>query len=228
MRILSRERIEFCQKSRFFAQIVKMGAVFLWGTFWKKSPTPPKNSPKKGIATLGRKCEQRASFFYAFKGSFRSTFMRCRLWFVPLSLVDFFEASPYGVFANCEEKQNVLHKAATRRALARPKHKTATYCTSLGEKAPTPVGAGGGRGALLAVRRRRNNLGVSLLLTFLFAPAVSKRKVAMGLKREGTAHKPCRPCKSQALIPTKKSKNKRRKLLLFLLCLLFSRNGQIK
>ena len=50
--------------------------------------------------------------------------------------------------------------------------------------APTPVGAGGGRVALLAVRRRRNSLGVSLLLTFLFAPAVSKRKVAMGAETQ--------------------------------------------
>ncbi|MBQ1229597.1 MAG: hypothetical protein IIX80_01055, partial [Clostridia bacterium] len=50
--------------------------------------------------------------------------------------------------------------------------------------APPQGGAGGGRGALLAVRRRRNNPGVSLLLTFLFAPAVSKRKVAMGAEKQ--------------------------------------------
>ena len=27
-------------------------------------------------------------------------FVRYRFWFLPLSLIDFFEASPYGVFAN--------------------------------------------------------------------------------------------------------------------------------
>jgi len=35
------------------------------------------------------------------------------------------------------------------------------------------------RGAVVALRRARNSLnGVSLLVTFLFAPVVSKRKVA--------------------------------------------------
>ena len=58
-------------------------------------------------------------------------------------------------------------------------NETATYCTSPGDKAPTPVGAHPRRVALVALRRARNNLGVSLLITFLFAPAVSKRKVAM-------------------------------------------------
>ena len=72
----------------------------MWGTFWKKSPTPPKNSPKKGIGTHRRKCEQRASFFCAFKGSFRVPLLQYRLRFLPLSLIDFFEASPYGVLAN--------------------------------------------------------------------------------------------------------------------------------
>ncbi len=70
------------------------------------------------------------------------------------------------------------------RERVKPPHETATHCTSLGEKAPTPVGAGGGRGALLAARRRRNSIGVSLLVTFLFAPAVSKRKVAKGAERQ--------------------------------------------
>ena len=49
--------------------------------------------------------------------------------------------------------------------------------------APPPGGAHPRRVALVALRRARNNLGVSLLLTFLFAPAVSKRKVAMGAER---------------------------------------------
>ena len=75
-------------------------AGFLWGTFWKKSPTPPKNSPKKNIATHGRKCEQRASFFCTEKGSFRVPLLQYRFWFVPLPLIDFFEASPYGVLVN--------------------------------------------------------------------------------------------------------------------------------
>ena len=52
------------------------------------------------MATHGRKCEQRTSFFYAAKGSFRSSLLQYRLGFLPLPLVDFFEASPYGVFAN--------------------------------------------------------------------------------------------------------------------------------
>ena len=64
------------------------------------SVMPPKNSPKIGIGTLGRKCEQRASFFYAAKGSFRSPLLQYRFQFVPRSLVDFFEASHYGVLAN--------------------------------------------------------------------------------------------------------------------------------
>ena len=50
--------------------------------------------------THGRKCEHSTSFFYAFKGSFRAPVLQYRFWFVPLSLVDFFEASPYGVLAN--------------------------------------------------------------------------------------------------------------------------------
>ena len=66
------------------------------GDFLKKVPHTPKNSPKKDICTHGRKCEHSTSFFYAFKGSFRSPLLQYRLWFVPRSLVDFFEASPYG------------------------------------------------------------------------------------------------------------------------------------
>ncbi len=50
--------------------------------------------------------------------------------------------------------------------------------------APPPGGAHPRRVALVALRRARNNLGVSLLLTFLFAPAVSKRKVAKGAERQ--------------------------------------------
>ena len=52
------------------------------------------------MATLGRKGEQRASFLRAEEGSFRSTFMRYRFWSLPLSLIDFFEASPYGLLAD--------------------------------------------------------------------------------------------------------------------------------
>ena len=37
-----------------------------------------------------------ASFFYAAEGSFRSPSLQYRSWFLPLSLVDFFEASHYG------------------------------------------------------------------------------------------------------------------------------------
>ena len=70
------------------------------GDFWKSPLELPQNSPKKDICTLGRKCEQRASFFYAAKGSFRSAFVQCRFWFLPLPLIDFFEASPYGKRAN--------------------------------------------------------------------------------------------------------------------------------
>ena len=51
-------------------------------------------------------------------------------------------------------------------------------------KAPPPGGAHPRRAALVAVRRRRNNPGVSLLITFLFAPAVSKRKVAMDVETQ--------------------------------------------
>ncbi|MBQ5612150.1 MAG: hypothetical protein IIU88_00400, partial [Clostridia bacterium] len=77
-----------------------LGDAGFVGEFFKKVPHAPKNSPTKGIATLGRKCEQRASFFYAFKGSFRAPLLQYRLGFLPLSLMDFFEASPYGVLAN--------------------------------------------------------------------------------------------------------------------------------
>ena len=50
--------------------------------------------------THERKCEHSTSFFYAFKGSFRSPLLQYSLWFVPRPLVDFFEASPYGVLAD--------------------------------------------------------------------------------------------------------------------------------
>ena len=73
---------------------------FFVGYFFQKVPHAPKNSPKKDICALGRKCEHRASFFSTVEGSFRSPFVRRRLWSLPLSLVDFFEASPYGVLAN--------------------------------------------------------------------------------------------------------------------------------
>ena len=50
--------------------------------------------------------------------------------------------------------------------------------------APPPGGAHPRRVALVARRNARNrSSAVSLLLTFLFAPAVSKRKVAMGAER---------------------------------------------
>ena len=78
----------------------------MWGNFLKKSPTPPKNSPKKGIDTLGRKGEHSTSFFYAAKGSFRSTLLQYRLRFLPLSLMDFFEASPYGVLADSADSSS--------------------------------------------------------------------------------------------------------------------------
>ena len=41
---------------------------------------------------------------------------------------------------------------------------------------------GGGREALLALRRGRNNLGVFFLITFSFAPMVSKEKVAKEIR----------------------------------------------
>ena len=151
--------------------------VFCGGLFEKSPLRPPKTPQTKGIATHGRKCEQRASFFCAEKGSFRSPFVRCRFWFVPRSLVDFFEASPYGVLAN---GGGGVKMQGTRRLRDVREHFAA----------PTPVGAGGGRGALLAVSRRRNNLGVSLLLTFLFAPAVSKRKVALEAETERDSAQP--------------------------------------
>ena len=39
-------------------------------------------------------------FFCVAKGSFRAPVLQYRLRFLPLSLIDFFEASPYGVLAN--------------------------------------------------------------------------------------------------------------------------------
>ena len=67
------------------------------GDFLKKVPHTPQKLPKQDIATHERKCGHSASFFYAFKGSFRAPVLQYRFWFVPLPLVDFFEASPYGV-----------------------------------------------------------------------------------------------------------------------------------
>ena len=63
------------------------------------------------------------------------------------------------------------------RALARPPHKTAAYCTSLGEKAPTPVGAHPRRVALVARRNARNNsTAVFFLPSFFFWAYMGKRK----------------------------------------------------
>ena len=60
-------------------------------------------------------------------------------------------------------------------------HETATYCTSLGEKAPTPVGAGGGRVALLARRNARNSpSAVFFLPSFFFWAYMGKRKSGGG------------------------------------------------
>ena len=75
--------------------------------------------------------------------------------------------------------------------------------------APPPGGAGGGRGALLAVRRRRNNLGVSLLITFLFAPAVSKRKVAMDVERQNVRcfRAQCSPLQVEFCAPPRRNQN---------------------
>ena len=90
-----------CGGRKFFSRgRVFCGARVIRGDFWKSPLELPQNSPTKRIATHGRKGEQRAAFFYAFKGSFRSPFVQYRLRFLPLPLVDFFEASPYGVFAN--------------------------------------------------------------------------------------------------------------------------------
>ena len=62
------------------------------GDFWKSPLELPQNSPKKGMTTHGRKCEHRASFFYAFKGSFRSPLLQYRLRFLPRSLLGFFRS----------------------------------------------------------------------------------------------------------------------------------------
>ena len=70
------------------------------GTFEKVPSSSPKTPQTKGIATHGRKSEHSASLFCAAKGSFRAPLLQYRLGFLPRPLVDFFEASPYGVLAN--------------------------------------------------------------------------------------------------------------------------------
>ena len=84
----------------FVGDFLKKTRGFCGGLFEKSPPHPPKTPQTKGIATLGRKGEHGASFFYAAKGSFRVPLLQYRLWFVPLPPVDFFEASPYGVLAD--------------------------------------------------------------------------------------------------------------------------------
>ena len=79
---------------------VFVGDAFFAGDFLKKVPHTPPKLPKNGIGTHGRKGEQRAAFFCAEKGSFRSPILQYKLGFLPLSLIDFFEASPYGVLAD--------------------------------------------------------------------------------------------------------------------------------
>ena len=134
------------------------------GDFWKSPLELPQNSPTKRIATHGRKCEQRASFFYAFKGSFRAPLLQYRLQFLPLSLVDFFEASPYGVLADGGE--GVKEHSARRLCDVREHF-----------AAPPPGGAGGGRVALLARRNARNSPpAVFFLPSFFFWAYMGKRK----------------------------------------------------
>ena len=72
---------------------------FVSALFCTRSPSTanartPKTPQTKRIATNGRKCEQRASFFCAVEGSFRSPFVQYRLRSLPRPLMDFFEASP--------------------------------------------------------------------------------------------------------------------------------------
>ena len=90
------------------------------------------------------------------------------------------------------------NEAATRHARARF-HRTKRLRTVREHaKAPPPGGAHPRRAALVALRRARNNLGVSLLITFLFAPAVSKRKVAMEAETQSVRcfrANNVRPCK---------------------------------
>ena len=71
-----------------------MGRVFCGGLFEKSPPHPPKTPQTKGIATLGRKGEHSHSLFRAAKGSFRAPVLQYKFRFVPLPLMDFFEASP--------------------------------------------------------------------------------------------------------------------------------------
>ena len=141
-----------------------MGRVFCGGLFEKSPPHPPKTPQTKGIATLGRKGEHSHSLFRAAKGSFRAPVLQYRLWFVPRPLVDFFEASPYGVFAN---GGGGVKMHGTKRQLDVREHFAA----------PTPVGAGGGRVALLARRNARNSpSAVFYLPSFFFWAYMGKRK----------------------------------------------------
>ena len=108
---LPRSLIDFFEASPYGVFANSGGGVILWGAVFlggaicsrgllKKSPRAPPKLLKNRIGTHGRKGEHSASFFRAAKGSFRAPFVRRRLWSLPLPLVDFFEASPYGAFAN--------------------------------------------------------------------------------------------------------------------------------
>ena len=152
----------------------------------KKTPRAPPKLPKNGIGTLGRKSEHSTSLFCAAKGSFRVPFVQYRFWSLPRSLMDFFEASPYGVLANGGGgvKTHGTRRLRDVRERARRTKRLRT-APRLG-KAPPPGGAGGGRGALLAVRRRRNNSRpFSFCQAFSFGPTWAKEKAEVGeVKRE--------------------------------------------
>ena len=150
------------------------GRGFCGGLFGKSPPHPPKTPQTKGIGTQGRKCEQRASFFCAVAGSFRAPVLQYRFWFVPRSLVDFFEASPYGVFADGGGGVKMHGTRRLRDVLAAQNGYVPRVSAFA---APPPGGAHPRRVALVARRNARNLLpAVFFLPSFFFWAYMGKRK----------------------------------------------------
>ena len=76
------------------------GAGYSRGLLKKTPRAPPKLPKQKGLLPSEGRANIALPCFVGYRGVFRAPVLQYRLWFVPLSLIDFFEASPYGVFAD--------------------------------------------------------------------------------------------------------------------------------
>ena len=147
----------------------------------KKSPRAPPKLPNKKDCYPWKEVRTTCFLFSCGGGEF--SFAVCAVQILvcaPIARGLLRSLALRGVGERWGRSKNARHKAATHRASARPPHNGRVASRESAFAAPPPGGAHPRRVALVARRNARNNLGVSLLVTFLFAPAVSKRKVAMG------------------------------------------------